>query len=238
MEKSYGGIISGTQVTLLREYAETLFSIVDKMGHTIHLIPYVEGTFEYEISDMAKLDLKEEEEKKYIGSVVRKPRFNHIEIKIRIVTLLKLEKLREPGDWRVTREREQHIKLLKQARIWAKIVNKKSIEYLPAIVLVGADPSDDRKELKKEVLQRVNKGRMRIKEESIEVQLKGLRFPDALKDSRRTVAMMIMVHRLGYNETVETLLEMGRTEVQKEEYPTTYDVHCADIRVISDGVED
>ena len=113
--------------------------------------------------------------------------------------MLKLEKLREPGDWRVTREREQHIKLLKQARIWARIVNKKSIGYLPAIVLVGADPSDDRKELKKELLQRVNKGRMRIKDKSIEVQLKGLRFPDALKDSRRTVAMMVMVHRLGYN---------------------------------------
>ena len=57
--------------------------------------------------------------------------------------------MREPGDWRVTREKEQHIKLLKEARIWARIVNKKSIEYLPAIVLVGADPSDDRKELKR-----------------------------------------------------------------------------------------
>ena len=50
--------------------------------------------------------------------------------------------------------------------------------------------------------------------------------------------MMVMVHRLGYNETVETLLEMGRTEVQKEEYPTTYYVHCADMRVSSYGVED
>ena len=49
----------------------------------------------------------------------------------------------------MTREREQNIKLLKQARIWARIVNKKSIEYLPALVLVGADPSDDRKEIKK-----------------------------------------------------------------------------------------
>ena len=78
-----------------------------------------------------------------------------------------MEKSRDPRDWRVTREREQHIKLLKQARIWAKIVNKKSIEYLPAIVLVGADPSDDRKEIKKELLQRVNKERMRIKEEII-----------------------------------------------------------------------
>ena len=84
----------------------------------------------------------------------------------------------------------------------------------------------------------MNKGRMRIKEESIEVQLKGLRFPDALKDSRRTVAMMVMAHRLGYNETIETLLEMGRTEVLNEEYPTTYDVHCEDIRVSSDGLEE
>ena len=105
VEKSYGGIISGTQVTLLREYAETLFGIVDKMGHTIFLIPYVGGTFEHGISDMAKLALKEEEEKKYIGSVVRKPKFNHIEIKFWIVTSLKLKNLREPGDWRVTRER-------------------------------------------------------------------------------------------------------------------------------------
>ena len=84
------------------------------MGHTIRLIPYVGGTFEHGISDMARLELKEEEEKKYIGSVVRKPKFNQIEIKIRIVRLLKLEKLREPGDWRVTREKEKHIKLLKQ----------------------------------------------------------------------------------------------------------------------------
>ena len=73
------------------------------MGHTIRLIPYLGCKFEHGISDMAKLELKEEEEKKYIGSVVRKPKFNHIEIKIRIVTSLKLEKLREPGDWRVTR---------------------------------------------------------------------------------------------------------------------------------------
>ena len=115
--------------------------------------------------------------------------------------------------------------MLKQARIWARIVNKKSIEYLPAIVLVGVDPSDDRKEIKKELLQRVKKRRMQIKEESIEVQLKGLRFPDALKDSRRTVVMMVMVHRLGYNNTVDTLLGLERTVVQKEEYPVTYDVH-------------
>ena len=67
----------------------------------------------------------------------------------------------------MTREREQHIKLLKQAIIWDRIVNKKSIEYLPEIVLVSADPSHDRKEIKKELLQRVNKERMTIKEESI-----------------------------------------------------------------------
>ena len=79
---------------------------------------------------------------------------------------------------------------------------------------------------------------MRVKEESIEVQLKGLRFPDALKDSRRTVVMMVMVHRLGYNNMVDTLLGLERTVVQKEEYPVTYDVQCEDIRVSSEGVED
>ena len=159
-------------------------------------------------------------------------------MKIRILTSLKMEKLREPGDWRVTREREQHIKLLKQARIWARIVNKKIIKYLPVIVIVGADPSDDRKEIKKELLQRVNKERMRIKEERTEVQLKGLQLPDALKDRRRTVAMMVMVHRLGYNNTVDALLGLERTVVQKEEYPVTYDVQCEDIRVSSKGVEE
>ena len=66
------------------------------------------------------------------------------------------------------------------------------------------------------MLQRVNKESQRVKEEIIKVQLKGLHFPDAIKDSRRTVAMIVMVHRLGYNETVETLLGLGKTEVQKE----------------------
>ena len=109
-------------------------------------------------------------------------------------------------------------KFLKQTRLWDKKNDKRSIEYLPAIVLVGADPSNNRREIKKELLKRVNKEDNKVKEESIEVQLKGLRFPDALKDSRRTVAMTVMVHRLGYNETVETLLGLGKTEVQKEEY--------------------
>ena len=68
----------------MREYAEKLFGIVDKMGHTIHLVPFVGGTFEHGISDLASLALTEEEEKIYIGSVVSKPKFNHIEIKIRM----------------------------------------------------------------------------------------------------------------------------------------------------------
>ena len=107
--------------------------------------------------------------------------------------------------------------MVRQARLWVKKVNKKSIEYLPAIVLVGADPSDNKKEIKKELLRRVNKEGHKVKEESIEVQIKGLQFTDALKGSRRTVAMMVMLHSLGYNETVETLLGLGKTEVQKEE---------------------
>ena len=50
--------------------------------------------------------------------------------------------------------------------------------------------------------------------------------------------MIVMVHRLGYNEMVETLLGLGKTAVQKEEYPVTYDVQCEDIRVSSKGVEE
>ena len=50
--------------------------------------------------------------------------------------------------------------------------------------------------------------------------------------------MMVMVHRLGYNEMVDTLLVLGKAEVQKEEYPVTYNVQFEDIRVSSDGVEE
>ena len=90
----------------MREYAETLCGTVDKIGHTIRLIPFTRGTFEYGISDLASLALTEEEKKVYIGHVVRKTKFNHIEIKIRVVISLKLEKLRELRDWRVSRERD------------------------------------------------------------------------------------------------------------------------------------
>ena len=50
--------------------------------------------------------------------------------------------------------------------------------------------------------------------------------------------MMVMVHRLGYNDTVDTLLGLERTVVQKEEYTVMYDVQCEYIRFISEGVEE
>ena len=43
LEKSYGGILNGNNFTLLREYMEALIRIVDIMGRTIRLIPYVNG---------------------------------------------------------------------------------------------------------------------------------------------------------------------------------------------------
>ena len=50
--------------------------------------------------------------------------------------------------------------------------------------------------------------------------------------------MMVIVHRIGYNDTADTLLGLEKTVVQKEEYPVTYDFHCKDIRVSSEGVEE
>ena len=45
VEKSYGAIVRGMSVTLLREYLEPLFSVTGKLGHTLWLIPYVNGLF-------------------------------------------------------------------------------------------------------------------------------------------------------------------------------------------------
>ena len=42
LEQFYGGIINRTYVKLLREYLEKLFSIVDKMGHSIILVLFVD----------------------------------------------------------------------------------------------------------------------------------------------------------------------------------------------------
>ena len=106
LEKIYGGILNSNSVTLLREYMEALIRIVDPMGHTIRLIPYVNGDFATGIYDASGMASLLEEEKNYIYHTERKPKFNHVKMKIRIVTSLKLELLRDPGDMRMARERE------------------------------------------------------------------------------------------------------------------------------------
>ena len=78
---------------------------------------------------------------------------------------------------RVARERAMHLRNMLESKIWAQILDKKSIQHLPAVVLIGADPNDDRDEIKKEILKRVNQKEQKVKEGSIEVQLRGLRFP-------------------------------------------------------------
>ena len=117
-------------------------------------------------------------------------------MKIRIVTSLKLELLKESRDMRVVRERTMNLRHMRESKIWAQILEKKSIQHLPKIVLIRADPNNNRDEIKKEIIKRVNEKELRVKEESIEIQLKGLRFPDQMKDHRQTMAMMVMVHRM------------------------------------------
>ena len=72
---------------------------------------------------------------------------------------------------------------------------KKSTQYQPALVLIGADPNDDRKEIKRELLKRVNAEGHKVHSGKIEVQVKGFQFPKAFRDERRTIGMVVMVHK-------------------------------------------
>ena len=95
------------------------------MGHTIRLINYVHGMFATGISDYSKLALSEKEEIIYICKLQRKPNFNHVAMKIRIVTYLNIELIRDTGDRRVARDRELHNRHLQEARIWVQILEKR-----------------------------------------------------------------------------------------------------------------
>ena len=110
---------------LLREYLELLFAVTGKLEHTFWLIPYVNGVFEAGVSKVSKLELNEEDERKYIGFAKRKPKYNHIEMKIKIVTSLKMEFLKETAEWRFSRERKAHSRYLKLNKIWDRIIDKK-----------------------------------------------------------------------------------------------------------------
>ena len=144
MEKSYRAIVIGTSVMLLKEYLEPLLSVTGKLGHTLRLIPYVNGVFETGISEVEKLELNEEDERKYIGFAKRKPKYNHIEMKIKIITSLKMEFLRNAAEWRLLREIEAYSRYLKLNKIWVRIMDKRNTQFQPALVLIGADPNDDR----------------------------------------------------------------------------------------------
>ena len=112
--KIYGGIIWGTCTTLLKEYLDPLFAVTGKLGHKLRLIPYANGVFEGGINDAEYLNLNEDDERKYIGFAKRKPKYNHIEMKIKIITSLKMEFLKDTAEWRLSREREVHSRYLKK----------------------------------------------------------------------------------------------------------------------------
>ena len=46
VEKSYGGIVSGTVSTLVREYLEPIMRVANTLGHMLRLIPYTNVVFE------------------------------------------------------------------------------------------------------------------------------------------------------------------------------------------------
>ena len=238
LEKSYGIILNGNCVTLVREYMEALIRVIDSMGHTICLIPYEKGDFETGISDASCMALLEQEEGIYIKDLGRKPQFNHITVKVKIVTSLKLEVLKEPGDWRFAKERAIHLINMWETKIWAQILHKRFIPYLSAVMLIGADPNDDREDIKKELLKKVNKTGHKVKKDSFQIQLRGFRSPVQMKDPRRTMAMMVLVNRQSYADVTKALLECDKKERSKKEYPVTYDVKMEDIRLRKDDVEE
>ena len=85
--------------------------------------------------------MSEEEEKIYINRQSSKPKFNHVAMKIRIATSLKLEFLRDTGDMRVSRERGMHNKHLQETKIWLQILGRRNVQHIPEIVLIGTDPN-------------------------------------------------------------------------------------------------
>ena len=126
------------------------------MGHTIRRITYANGVFEHGIDEPSKLDLNEEDEWKYIVFARIKPKFNHMEINIKVISSMRMESFKDGGDWRVPKEREIHTRYLRNNRIWAMFLEKRKTQFHHAVMLIGADPNDDRKEIKKELFKLVN----------------------------------------------------------------------------------
>ena len=88
-----------------------------------------------------------------------------------------MEFLRDATEWRLSREREAHSRYLKLKNIWVRIIHKRNTQFQPALVVIGADPNDDKVEIKKELIKRVNEKDHRVWTEKIEIQLKGFQFP-------------------------------------------------------------
>ena len=94
-----------------------------------------------------------------------------------------------------------------------RITDKRSTQFQPALVLVGSDQKNDREEIKCELLKRVNAEGHKAKNDKIEVQFKSFQFPKLFRDEIRMIGMVVMVHRTGYDQTVESLLEMQKVPV-------------------------
>ena len=74
-----------------------------------------------------------------------------------------MEFLKDTAEWRLSREREVHSRYLKQNNIWVRILDKRNIPFQPALAVIGADPNDDRMEIKSEILRRVNAKGFRLR---------------------------------------------------------------------------
>ena len=148
LEKRYRERVSGTHLSILKEYMPHLMPLNDGMGHAIRIIQFEKGNFATGIYDIENLDLTEEEDRIYFGRIARKPEFNHVEMDIKIFTSFEIECLREPREWRVVRERGEYNVHIQNSRMWVQFMRKTAIPYQPSIMMIGADPKDYVQDLK------------------------------------------------------------------------------------------
>ena len=58
--------------------------------------------------------------------------------------------------------------------MWSHIVEDTKIAYQPAVILSGAEPNDDSKAIKREIIQRANYKGHRVSDDAIEIKVREL----------------------------------------------------------------
>ena len=94
---------------------------------------------------------------------------------------------------------EQNI-YLQNMQIWRHIVEYTGIMYHLVVIHIGADPDDDVKMIKTEILSRVSSNWNHVSGDEIEILLVIFYLLSVFRDNRITISVMMMVHAKGYDE--------------------------------------